>query len=163
MSDIRPTRELDDSGLFSTSGGLRRWWGWGSWDWEGEAQKKPGDRGMVAKGSICLKMLNRGDGNTVTNAVGTEDLHKLAFLAVREDFVELWDQKADTEVLKKVEMRKGRQCEWKNWFKIWQLRREEGWNASLGESGPSKVLSLSHSLLALNIGGDDVFVEEESN
>lgn len=98
----------------------------------------------------------------MTNTVGTEDLHKLACLAVREDFVELWDQKADSEVLKKVEMRKGRQCEWKNWFKIWQLRREGGWNASLRESGPSKVLSLSLSLLALNTG-DDVFEEEESN
>lgn len=54
-------------------------------------------------------MLGSGNGYTVTNAVETKLRLGQVGISGRGISVELWDQKADCEVLKKVEMRKGRQ------------------------------------------------------
>lgn len=45
----------------------------------------------------------------VINATETTGLDRLLYLEVREVSVELWEQKADDEVLKTVNTRKGRQ------------------------------------------------------
>lgn len=87
---------------------------------------------MQAKGGDYFKMLGPGNAFPVINAAETRGLDKLAYLAVREASVELWDQKADGEVLKKVEIRQAQQWTQKCFFKIWQLKKVQRLGASLG-------------------------------
>ena len=87
----------------------------------------------------------------MTSAADTKGLDKLAkHLAVREISVKLWDQKADWQMLKKVEKRKKIWRAWMYFFKI-RLRKMEHGNASLrGSRAKESPLSL-FSLPPINV------------
>lgn len=107
---LQTSSELDYSGLFSTNG--LRWWFGGDLGTRKEVRRfwrRAGEQGHAGKGGDYFKMLGPGNAFPVINAAETRGLDKLAYLAVREDSVELWDQKAEGEVLKKVEIRQAQQ------------------------------------------------------
>lgn len=65
-------------------------------------QEKPEEKGHVGWGGQCFKAVSR-DGYTVAIAAETKGWDRLVCLELREVSVDLWEQKADREVSKKVE------------------------------------------------------------